>query len=192
MDQQNEPNAPHQVIYITQAPKDKQNLKDAYNVKAATTLGVIHIVCGTITLSATIAGLVDGNFSVGTGIWTSVLFFVSGGLAIGGARSGNKFLVVATMVMAIISAVSARILLIRSAIRLGIGYKYRHGYISDMALVFGLLIAMSATLPSSLPLSHALSHATRSAVAPPSRAPSTTIPTNGEAQPSQKLVKASN
>jgi len=148
MEQQGEPNASHQVIYIIQAPKEKVNIKDAYNVKAATVLGVIHILCGFIALGAEIAGLVDGNFSVGTGIWTSVLFFVSGGLAIGGARSGNKCLVVATMVMAIISAVSAAILLIMSAIQLGIGSRYRGGrYMDGMTPVFfGLLIAMGATM----------------------------------------------
>jgi len=147
MEQQGEPNASHQVIYIIQAPKEKVNIKDAYNVKAATVLGVIHILCGFIALGAEIAGLVDGNFSVGTGIWTSVLFFVSGGLAIGGARSGNKCLVVATMVMAVISAVSAGILLIMSAIHLGIGYSYRFRYMGELAPVcFGLLIAMGATM----------------------------------------------
>jgi len=148
MEQQSEPNASHQVIYIIQAPKEKVNIKDAYNVKAATVLGVIHILCGFIALGAEIAGMVDGNFSVGTGIWTSVLFFVSGGLAIGGARSGNKCLVVATMVMAIISAISAGILLIMSAIHLGIGSRYRGGrYMGGMEPVtFGLLIAMGASM----------------------------------------------
>merc|ERR1711936_859804 len=103
MDEQsatNASNTPHQVIYIIQAPKDRMN------IKAATALGVIHIICGLIALGSDIAGMVNEQFAFATGIWTSVFFFVSGGLAIGGARSGNKCLVVATMVMAIISAVS--------------------------------------------------------------------------------------
>merc|ERR1712212_1273445 len=132
-----------------QAPKEKVNIKDVYNVKAATVLGVIHIVCGFIALGSDIAGLVNGDVTAAaTGIWTSVLFFVSGGLAIGGARSGNKCLVVATMVMAIISAVSAAILLIMSAIQLGIGSRYRGGrYMDGMTPVFfGLLIAMGASM----------------------------------------------
>merc|ERR1711974_217532 len=96
---------------------------------AATALGIIHIVCGFIALGSDIAGMVTDNFSFATGIWTSILFFVSGGLAIGGARSGNKCLVVATMVMSIISAVSAGILLIMSAISLQIfGYHYQYRY----------------------------------------------------------------
>jgi len=88
MDQQSEtnaPSAPHQVIYIIEAPKEKFYIKDAYNIKAATALGVIHIVCGFIALGSDIAGMVTSNFAFATGIWTSILFFVSGGLAIGGA-----------------------------------------------------------------------------------------------------------
>jgi len=112
MDQHNETNAPHRVI---QAPKEEVNIKGAYNIKAATALGFIHIICGFITLGTVIAGLVNGDYSFATGIGTSILFFVSGGLAIGGARSGNKCLVVATMVMSIISAVSAGILFIMFA-----------------------------------------------------------------------------
>merc|ERR1712158_288587 len=145
MDEQsatNASNTPHQVIYIIQAPKDKVNIKDVYNIKAATALGVIHIICGLIALGADIAVMVDGHMSFASGIWASVFFFISGGLAIGGARSGNKCLVVATMVMAIISAVSAGILLIISSIHLVISYRY-----SFMTpLTFGLLIVTGATM----------------------------------------------
>jgi hypothetical protein len=150
MDQQsgtNAPTAPHQVIYIIQAPKEKVNIKDAYNIKVATALGVIHIICGFIDLGSDIAGMVDDYMSIATGIWTSVFFFISGGLAIGGARSGNKCLVVATMVMAIISAVSAGILLIMSSIYLnffGYGNYYRRYGVSPVS--YGLLIAMGATM----------------------------------------------
>merc|ERR1712226_564888 len=124
MEQPSDPSAPHQVIYIVQAAKEKVNIKDAYNVKAATVLGIIHIIFGLISLGFEISNLVVDNLSVATGIWTSVFFFISGGLAIGGARSGNKCLVVATLVMAIISAVSAGILLILSAILLVSSYRY--------------------------------------------------------------------
>ena len=139
------PATPHQVIYIIEAPKEKVNIKDAYNIKAATALGVIHIICGFIALGSDIAGMVDDYMSLATGIWTSVFFFISGGLAIGGARSGNKCLVVATMVMAIISAISAGILLIMSSIFLQIlGYRsYDYG-VSPVS--YGLLIAMGAMM----------------------------------------------
>merc|ERR1712241_946811 len=132
MEQPSDPSAPHQVIYIVQAAKEKGNIKDAYNVKAATVLGIIHIIFGLISLGIEISNMVNGNMSLATGIWTSVFFFISGGLAIGGARSGNKCLVVATMVMAIISAVSAGILLIMSSISLSVfnsySYRYRDYY----------------------------------------------------------------
>merc|ERR1712218_575800 len=142
MEQPSDPSAPHQVIYIVQAAKEKVNIKDAYNVKAATVLGIIHIIFGLISLGIEITNVVVYFDSVATGIWTSVFFFISGGLAIGGARSGNKCLVVATLVMTIISAVSAGILLIISSIHLVISYRY-----SFMTpLTFGLLIVTGATM----------------------------------------------
>merc|ERR1712113_196021 len=146
-EQPSDPSAPHQVIYIVQAAKEKVNIKDAYNVKAATVLGIIHIIFGLIALGSDIAGMVDGHNAFATGIWTSVFFFTSGGLAIGGARSGNKCLVVATMVMAIISAVSAGILLIISSIHLVTSYRYSMAFRYSMApLTFGLLIVTGATM----------------------------------------------
>merc|ERR1712062_843929 len=142
MEQPSDPSAPHQVIYIVQAAKEKVNIKDVYNVKAATVLGIIHIIFGFISLGIEITNLVVDNLSVATGIWTSVFFFISGGLAIGGARSGNKCLVVATLVMAIISAVSAGILLILSTILLVSSYRYS----AMTGLAFGLLIGTGATM----------------------------------------------
>merc|ERR1711881_611207 len=157
MEQPSDPSAPHQVIYIVQAAKEKVNIKDTYNVKAATVLGIIHIIFGLISLGIEITNLVVDNLSVATGIWTSVLFFISGGLAIGGARNGNKCPVVATLVMAIISAVSAGILLILSTILLVSSYRY----------------SVMTSLPSPLPLSLA----NLSAVDRATKAPSTTTPT---------------
>merc|ERR1712226_957774 len=145
MEQPSDPSAPHQVIYIVQAAKEKVNINDAYNVKAATVLGIIHIIFGLISLGIEITNLVVDNLSVATGIWTSVFFFLCGGLAIGGARSGNKCLVVATMVMAIISAVSAGILLIMSALALEFfGNRYYYRQIGPYS--YALLIAMGATM----------------------------------------------
>merc|ERR1712061_442369 len=91
MEQPNHPSTPHQVIYIVQAAKEKVNIKDAYNVKAATVLGIIHIIFGLISLGIEITNLV-----------------------------------VANLVMAIISAVSAGILLILSSILLVSSYRYSH------------------------------------------------------------------
>ena len=145
MEQQREPKGLQQVIYIIK--EEKENIKDAYNVKAAKALGIIHIICGLISFVAEITGFVDGFF-VGTGGWASVFFNISGVLAIAGARSGKKCLVVATMVMAIISAICGGILLIMSAIFLSISYSYsdRESYNYMVPVVFGLLILMGATM----------------------------------------------
>ena len=121
MEQQNIPN--RQDVYLTQAPNEERNkdLKDAYNLKAARILGVVHIMCGLIAFSSEINMIENPNHcfigtGIWTGIWTSVFFFVSGGLAIRGAQSGSKFVVVSTMVMSIISAVCAVILMTMSII----------------------------------------------------------------------------
>ena len=113
-------NVPNQAIHVVEAPNEKANLKDGCYTKAATVLGVLHIICGVISIGAESAFL-DSRYSigVGAGIWTAVFFFISGALSIGGAQSGNRGLVLATMVMSIISAVLAGILLILSSIYLG-------------------------------------------------------------------------
>ena len=162
MKQPNEPSPPQQVAYVVQAPTrvrdDNEAIKEAYSVKAATVLGVVHIICGIIAFSCEIDVLVWPSRgppgTLGTGIWTSMFFFISGGLAIGGAQSGKKCLVTATMVMAIISAVCAGVLLIMSAIFLSVtggraysySYNYQYGYYVNKVPSFSLLIAMGATM----------------------------------------------
>merc|ERR1712107_851006 len=167
MKQPNEPSPPQQVAYVVQAPTtvrdDNKAIKEAYSVKAATVLGVVHIICGIIAFSCEIDVLVwtMGRLppgTLGTGIWSSVFFFISGGLAIGGAQSGNKCLVTATMVMAIISAVCAGVLLIMSAIMVsvtgGSAYPYSYSnyhygsqiYYINKVPSYSLLIAMGATM----------------------------------------------
>ena len=101
--------------------KHQNDIKDTYNVKAATVLGFAHIICGVISGFCGIneIDVVNHEYSVstiGAGVWSSMFFFASGGLAIVGAQSGKRGLVVATMVMAIISAVYAGVLLITSAL----------------------------------------------------------------------------
>ena len=98
MEQQNEPSAPQQVLNISQVPmEDNKTLKDAYSTTAAAILGVFQIIIGVVsffgkTMTFKFIALIF-NFSVG-GLG-SVIFCVSGGIAIGGARTGNKCLVVA-------------------------------------------------------------------------------------------------
>jgi len=166
MKQPNEPSPPQQVAYVVQAPTtvrdNNEAIKEAYSVKAATVLGVVHIICGIISFSCEIDVLVWASRGIpgtlGTGIWTSVFFFISGGLAIGGAQSGKKCLVTATMVMAIISAVCAGVLLIMSAIFLSVtggrAYPYSYSnyhygsqiYYINKVPSYSLLIAMGATM----------------------------------------------
>merc|ERR1712038_1518591 len=160
MKQPNEPSPAQQVV--VQAPTNSRDdnaaIKEAYSVKAATVLGVVHIICGIIAFSCEIDVLVWPSRgppgTLGTGIWTSMFFFISGGLAIGGAQSGKKCLVTATMVMAIISAVCAGVLLIMSAIFLSVtggraysySYNYQYGYYVNKVPSYSLLIAMGATM----------------------------------------------
>ena len=78
MEQQNIPNT--QVVYIVTNEE-----RDRDSVKAATFLGVVHIVCGLIAFSSELHVILNGSpriFSIGAGIWTSVFFVVSGGLSI--------------------------------------------------------------------------------------------------------------
>ena len=153
MKQQNGPSAPTRVVYVVQEPRrgkvDKKAIKDAYNVKATTVLGIAHIICGIIAFSCEIdvvVSLSGPRFTVGAGIWSSVFFFISGGLAIGGAMSGRKCLVVATMIMAIISAVCAGVLLIMSAILFEHNTRVPLPGGKSIDALYGLLIAMGATM----------------------------------------------
>ena len=111
---------PQQVVDIVEASsnsKGKGDRVDSCYSKTATVLGILHILCGVITLYCGILIGLDnyGFFLVISGTLTSIFSFISGGLAIGGAQSGSKCLVVATMVMSIISAVIASFLLFSSA-----------------------------------------------------------------------------
>jgi len=145
-----QPTAPQQVIYIIQMPKEKvANLKGSYLVKAATTLGGVHIVCGIAVLIASITGLVFHAFSIG--ILASVFFITTGGLTIGGARSGNKCLVVATLVMAIFSAIMACILLSFAGISMSMTYIGSEGFItSTIEMVIGGVMLIVGITSASL------------------------------------------
>merc|ERR1712088_1050842 len=61
----------------------------------------------------------DNTFSFGKGIWTFTLFFFSGVLTIRVVESKNRWLIAASMVMSINSAVSAGCLLIKAGISHG-------------------------------------------------------------------------
>jgi len=117
MKQQSFAIAPHQVIQITEEPKEKSRITNNCYVKAATVLGVIQIICGIIALVV----LYNDNI-----FWTFTLFFFTGMLTISEAHSMNRWLMAASMVLAINSAVSAAFLLINAGISQGFSYDYEN------------------------------------------------------------------
>ena len=147
-----EPQPQPQIIYVVQQKSEKPDLRQTYPTTTATVLGGLHIFCGAIALIADIVGIAHDNIPLSTGIWTSVFFFLSGGLAIGGARSANRCLVVATMVMSIISAISAGLLLILSSILLTASWRIRP--VGEAAcvlqIVMGVVMLAAAVASSSL------------------------------------------
>ena len=90
-------------------------------------------------------------YHFGSGILASVFFIVTGGLAIGGARSGNKCLVVATLVMAILSAIMASTLVSMAGISMSMTYIGSEGFISStFELVIGGVMLIVGIASASL------------------------------------------
>ena len=81
-----------------------------------------------------------------------MFFITTGGLAIGGAHSGNKCLVVATLVMAIFSAIMACILLIINGISMSIpmGSAGNEGFITTTIemVIGGVMLIVGITSAS--------------------------------------------
>ena len=85
------------------------------------------------------------------GILASVFFITTGGLAIGGARSGNKCLVVATLVMAIFSAIMACTLVSLAGIAMSVTYIGSEGFIaSTIEMVIGGVMLIVGITSASL------------------------------------------
>merc|ERR1711936_643444 len=80
-----------------------------YDAKQAKRLGMGHILCGCIVLVFDLVRLLSGDEPT-FGIFASVSWLLSGGFAIGGAASKTRCMVLATMVLSIISAITAGIL----------------------------------------------------------------------------------
>jgi len=77
-----------------------QTFSQAYSAKVAAVVGIVHIICGLTALAANTIGIMCGaNIPLAAGIWSSVFFIASGSLAIAGAHSTTKRLVVSTLVM---------------------------------------------------------------------------------------------
>merc|ERR1711962_1829643 len=119
-----------------------------------TVLGCFQILCAVIALSLEIFIISSPrNHSIATGVWCSVIFFTTGILSPFGACFKNLCLVITTMVMSIISSVSAAILLILSIMWSIFGVHSRHtGFIlsySGMAF-FGLVMLVISIVTSDL------------------------------------------
>ena len=91
----------------------------------------------------------DSSHAPGT--FASVFFITTGGLTIGGARSGNKCLVVATLVMAIFSAIMACTLLSLAGISMSMTYIGSEGFItSTIEMVIGGVMLIVGITSASL------------------------------------------
>ena len=128
------------IVIVVEKSSRKVSLEKSYKSRAATIIGATHILCGLVVCVSNIALLVVVSRShvglLGTGIWSSVFFIISGSLSICSGKNTNFCLIISTMVMSIFSAVSAGILVIFSAIGLdydgyGCGYNAYYNYYYD-------------------------------------------------------------
>jgi len=115
----------HQVVQITEEPEEKARIKNNCYVKAATLLGVIQMVCGIVAL---VVLYNDNAFLFSNGIWAFTLFFFTGVLTISEAHSMNRWLMLASMILAINTAVSAAFLLVDTGISLGFSYSFGYDF----------------------------------------------------------------
>merc|ERR1712013_176726 len=153
MDRQNRPSAPQQDVNISQVPmEDNKTLKDAYSTTAATILGVFQMIIGVVSSSFFVWFFPFFGPIIVPCVILAV-FLISGAIGIRGAQSGNKCLVVATMVMGIVSALFALLLLLA----LINGIAYFSGLFSDKAsgfiflsLILALIMVIVPTISSSL------------------------------------------
>jgi len=126
-----------QVIYVKNT---KKSTKETYAAKTVAVLGCFQILCAVIALSLEIFIISrPNNYSIATGVWCFVIFFTTGIISLFGAYFKNLCLVIATMVMSIISSLSAAILLVLSIIWsiIGIGVHYTR-YTSTILSYSGL------------------------------------------------------
>jgi len=103
---------PHRMLeYVQERPLVA--FSDAYSAKVAGVVGLVHIICGLVALTANIVGIMFGaNIPLAAGVWSSIFFVSSGSLALAGACIKTKRLVVSTLVMAILSCLAAVLLLL--------------------------------------------------------------------------------
>merc|ERR1712215_330631 len=108
-----------QPVYIViEKSADTKFSKANYNTSSAILIGIIHIICGFLALSGNVGLFFTStrfNWGLfGTGIWSSIFFFVSGGLSVCSGKNPNSCLIISTLVMSVFSAISAGALIIAS------------------------------------------------------------------------------
>ena len=134
-------------IFLSRSVKAGRSFHESYHVRAATMLGVLEVVCGGVTMATHLAGLVlDIHIPIHMGIWTSLFFIVSGLLAVSGARTGSKRVVVATLVMSVLSIICAAVLLITSAFLLDThAWRPREVYAIELGVAAVMVVAASTS-----------------------------------------------
>ena len=113
---------PAQVVYIMTHNQEVE-LKEVYGKRTVTILGVVQIILGVIAFFLEITGIILIGVPFATGVWTAadVFFILSGSLAIGGAQTHNKCIIVSTLVLNVISSVVAAISIIMTSLVLAVG-----------------------------------------------------------------------
>merc|ERR1712198_253103 len=119
-----------EVYIVIEKSADKQLLKANYKTRSAILIGIIHIICGFLALSGNVSLFsTSTRFNWGIlipGIWSSIFFFISGGLSICSGKNPNSCLVISTMVMSNFSAISAGILIIFSSFGIAFNVDVRY------------------------------------------------------------------
>ena len=149
-----------QVVYIIQAPRLK-NIKEDYALTSASALGVVHIICALVAMAAEVARIVIIKLppwwmSFSPRLWTSVFYFISGSLAITATHKESKCLLVATLAMSVVAAISAGVLIVTSSIFLATALMdmdnpYKPSLVPYVAeILMGVVMVVLATVSSSL------------------------------------------
>ena len=110
---------------VVEKSSTKVSLEKSYKSRAATIIGAIQILCGIaacFSYNAHVLIVIGFPLGViGPGTWMFVFFTISGSFTICSGKNTNSCLIISTMVMSILSAISAGILILVTAIWLDNG-----------------------------------------------------------------------
>merc|ERR1711915_871702 len=138
-----------QPVYIViEKSDDTKLLKANYKTKSAILIGIIHIVCGFFAFSGNV-GLFFASTRFhtgffGTGIWSSIFFFISGGLSVCSGKNPNSCLIISTLVMSVFSAISAGTLIIASRFGIDPDIVYHQNSLTQGLLYFFHILQLLA------------------------------------------------